>query len=61
MRLTEYWRLKDQRYTLDGAFHNGKVADSYPPRANPQRDVEVYDFQREATPKSAEPQAEVRA
>ncbi len=44
MRLTEYWRLKDHRYTLEGAFHNSKVAESYPPRANPSREVEVYEF-----------------
>jgi len=44
MRVTESWRLKDERYKLGGVQSNENT--SYPPRPVDPRKVEVFEFGR---------------
>lgn len=48
MRVSENWRLKKQRYTLEGTINEGKVA--FPPRPVEPRPVETYDFNKPEQP-----------
>jgi hypothetical protein len=49
MRISENWRLKNQRYSLTGSRdENGNV--EFPPRAVKPRQVENYDFKKEEKP-----------
>lgn len=43
MRVSQNWRLKKQRYALEGTINeDGKV--SFPPRTVEPRNVETFDF-----------------
>ncbi len=47
MRVSENWRLKKQRYALEGKVsQDGKVV--FPPRDVEPRQVETYDFNKQA-------------
>lgn len=52
MRVSENWRLKKQRYTLEGKVNEetGKV--SFPPRPVEPRQVETFDFSKPAQPEA---------
>ena len=45
MYLTENWRLKRQRYNLNGSELPETKELTFPPRSVTPRDVEVYDFE----------------
>lgn len=44
MRITENWRLKSERYTLEGAQPTEIENPCFPPRPVQAREVEIYDF-----------------
>lgn len=54
MRLTEYWRLKEERYSLKGSRDKNTHEVNFPARPVAPREVEVYEFDTDATETNAE-------
>ena len=44
MRVTESWRLKDERYTLQGQADSATGEITFPPREVAPREVSAYTF-----------------